>query len=910
MVAASHVLSEKVRRPIRIGLNRPRLEEPLLAEDGPGLTLVCAPAGSGKSTLLSTVAARAERPVAWYRVTIDDAPADVFVARLAATLGHCLGVDTVESVDTARDVGELLAVLDRHQRPCLLILDDLQEIIGTDAERALESFLSLRPRTLRVALGSRRPPDLNVPLLRAAGAIHEVSADDLRFRVWEVEELFTVVHGEPLSPETAAALTRRTGGWAAGLQLFHLATAHKSGLARQQAVAALSARTRLLRSYLARNVLDELSGERRDFLVQTCALGVLSGALCDALLQTTGSAEVLEDLERSQLFTTSVDDGLTFRYHEVLQRHLELALLADRGVEGARRWYARCAALLHRAGHYTDALRAYARAEDWAAVSYLGQRNSAEVTTAIATDAEGLLPARLLRDDPWLALAEARRRLRRGAVVEAVAGFRQAEAMLDQARFASAVAAERAAAALWCPPSEAPSSHVPPSSVPPSHPPGPIERLRELTRGVTTTRPVLPAGEPRSAPDDPYEGLERAAQALLAGTFATASVAFARLVLDAADVTMPRLAAQLGGVVADLAREQMSDSAERLEEITVDATGSGYPWIERLARGLHAMVLAVRTSSPWRLEACSELLGECEREGDCWGAALLQLGTAVAAGVMHDPGSSERFADARARFAELDAAALAAWADTLAARWPAHPGRVTVRVTCLGGFDLAVAGRSTDLSELRPRALALLRLLALEHDRPVHRERLIDVLWPDATLTVGTRRLQVAISSIRHVVQRVAPEIGEVVLRSGDSYRLLLPDADVDVRTFERLLTEATGARDVDPRIALRERALACYVGDLFPEDGAAEHVVDERSRLRLMAAGAACALGADLLDQGRHAEAVSAARRSIELDRYQDLAWRLLVDAHTGSGDRSAAARARREHETVQADLVPLSAR
>src|SRR6476620_8650258 len=141
-------------------------------------------------------------------------------------------------------------------------------------------------------------------MMRAAGAIHEITSDDLRFRVWEVEELFTLVHREPLSPETAAALTRRTGGWAAGLQLFHLANARKTASARQLAVSSLGPRARLIRSYLTRNVLDELRPERRRFLVLTSALGLLSASLCDDLLDAADSAEVLEELERDQVFTT------------------------------------------------------------------------------------------------------------------------------------------------------------------------------------------------------------------------------------------------------------------------------------------------------------------------------------------------------------------------------------------------------------------------------------------------------------------------------------------------------------------------------------------------------------------------------------------------------------------------------
>ncbi len=98
-----------------------------------------------------------------------------------------------------------------------LIIDDLHEITGTPAERALESFLSLRPRKIRMILGSRRPPRINTSRMLVSGELIQLDGEDLRFRSWEVEQLFRAVYAAPLSPEAAAALTRRTGGWAAGL---------------------------------------------------------------------------------------------------------------------------------------------------------------------------------------------------------------------------------------------------------------------------------------------------------------------------------------------------------------------------------------------------------------------------------------------------------------------------------------------------------------------------------------------------------------------------------------------------------------------------------------------------------------------------------------------------------------------
>lgn len=87
------------------------------------------------------------------------------------------------------------------------MVDDIHELSGSPAEAALETFLRLRPRTITVALGSRRQPGLNTSRLLVSGELIMVDGDDLRFRSWEVEQLFRAVYEAPLSPEAAAALT-------------------------------------------------------------------------------------------------------------------------------------------------------------------------------------------------------------------------------------------------------------------------------------------------------------------------------------------------------------------------------------------------------------------------------------------------------------------------------------------------------------------------------------------------------------------------------------------------------------------------------------------------------------------------------------------------------------------------------
>src|SRR5262249_12129203 len=128
------------------------------------------------------------------------------------------------------------------------------------------------------------------------------------------------------------------------------------------------------RGYLARTVLDELPDPLCEFLVRTCVFDVLTAERCDRLLNGRTGRWHLAELERRQAFTVSGDNGLTFRYHEVLRAHLIVRLAETRGEDGARAWHGRAAELLEQEHADTEAVRAYARAENWDAVRRLLRR--------------------------------------------------------------------------------------------------------------------------------------------------------------------------------------------------------------------------------------------------------------------------------------------------------------------------------------------------------------------------------------------------------------------------------------------------------------------------------------------------------------------------------------------------------
>lgn len=915
----------RTQRPTPVGLARGRLEDALLGPDAPVTGLVVAPPGAGKTTLLGRVAA-ATPAAAWYTAGGEDREETALVGYLSrALLGHRADCPPEEGID-----GLLTALGDGPGPGCpLLVIDDMHEIAGTGAEAALERFLLLRPASVRILLGTRRPPSFNTSRMLASGALVELSGDDLRFRSWEVEDLFRTIYREPLSPETAALLCRRVGGLAAALQLFHLSVRGQTHLEREAEVVRLNGRSRLIRSYLTRTVLDGLTAERRQFLVRTAPLGVLDGPLCDELLGRTGSAEVLRDLTTQQLFTTTPDEGLTYRYHQVLRDHLEVALEDEVSAGEVTALHARAAQLLERSGHHSEALRAYKRAGDWGAAARVVRERLGVADRDVGELAAGVLPP-AEQNDPWLAVARTRRLLRQGSIEDALVALRLVEAAADDPDLAAYCAHERLLASAWL------GQRMPPVDVIRT----PLGAVRALTRSARAPQP------PQGA--DAEWGLVSAVAHLFAGRVPEARDELDRCYPVLAVGAWPWLAAGILGALVEVGVPgQRERCCATLEDLSLTADVEGYPWLARVARGLQACLVLETAGESWRIDACRSAISACQRDGDAWGELVIRSITAVALARRGEYAEAHRHLDRAAESsAELGAPVLGLWVHALTVAVTAAEGAVaptamrsgpdrqgglpdvasvlaTCRfvvhhtrgqqgagadgppapsVRCLGGFRLD-HGTEIDLSPLRPRARLLLMLLAMHHGADVHRERLIESLWPGARLDAGTHRLQVAVSSIRRLLEDRGVD-PTALRRHGDAYRLELPGVTVDVQLAEAAVTALVRATRAGEVAEVGDRAVELidlYRGDLLPEVGEAEWVVDERDRLRLSVAGALASAAAMCLEQDRADVGVWQAQRVVQLDPMRDTAWLLLARLQRALGDHTAAQATLAEHGRVR---------
>jgi LuxR family maltose regulon positive regulatory protein len=159
-----------------------------------------------------------------------------------------------------------------------------------------------------------------------------------------------------------------TEGWPAGIYLTALAM--ESGAVDENR-RAVHGDDLYVADYLRHAVLDRLSDTTKSFLIRTSILDRLSGPLCDAVLETTGSERRLEGLERSNLLIERLEHTREWhRYHKMFQDMLqaELRLRDPTAVAGL---HERAAEWFEANGHLELSIRHAQAAGDAARVARL-----------------------------------------------------------------------------------------------------------------------------------------------------------------------------------------------------------------------------------------------------------------------------------------------------------------------------------------------------------------------------------------------------------------------------------------------------------------------------------------------------------------------------------------------------------
>jgi LuxR family transcriptional regulator, maltose regulon positive regulatory protein len=423
---------------------RPRLGELLAEGINRKLTLISAPAGFGKTTLLSEwrmLHLGAERPLAWVSLEEPDNDPTRFLSYLVAAL-QTIEADIgeavlnslrspqpppIESVLTAL-INEIASIPEEFA----LILDDYHVIANEAVHDAISFLVDHLPPQAHLVIASRTDPPLPLARLRARGQMTEIRADDLRFTPEETDAFLQGVMGLELPEGSVAVLEERTEGWIAGLQLAALSMRGREDVSGF--IAALKGSSRYVLDYLAEEVLQHQPDDVRAFLLQTSILDRLSGPLCDAVTDRADGQEMLERLERANLFTVPLDEERRwYRYHHLFSEFLSNRLhqtQPDQESELHRRassWYEHNG-LVHEAVDH-------ALAANLETTARLIEENFRDILAhgevALLLSWMELLPEELLRSRPWLCIPCAWALLVTGQLEAAELRVQDLERMVD-----------------------------------------------------------------------------------------------------------------------------------------------------------------------------------------------------------------------------------------------------------------------------------------------------------------------------------------------------------------------------------------------------------------------------------------------------------------------------------------------
>jgi LuxR family maltose regulon positive regulatory protein len=240
-------------------------------------------------------------------------------------------------------INEVSALADR----LVLVLDDYQTIKAKSIHDAVAFFLDRLPGNVHLVITTRSDPVLPLARLRGRGQLTELRQADLRFTSEEVSAFLSQTMGLALSPDQVVAVASRTEGWIAGLQMAAISMQGRRDLTGF--IQELTGSHRFILDYLTEEVLDQQPEAIQEFLLQTSILERLTAPLCGAILgsengecylaqngaaweekrgsEGSGFQEILESLERANLFLVPLDDRREwYRYHrlfaDLLRRRL------------------------------------------------------------------------------------------------------------------------------------------------------------------------------------------------------------------------------------------------------------------------------------------------------------------------------------------------------------------------------------------------------------------------------------------------------------------------------------------------------------------------------------------------------------------------------------------------------------
>lgn len=209
----------------------------------------------------------------------------------------------------------------------------------------------------------------------------------------------------------------------------------------------------------------------------------------------------------------------------------------------------------------------------------------------------------------------------------------------------------------------------------------------------------------------------------------------------------------------------------------------------------------------------------------------------------------------------------------------------------LGPFRVSVTGRPVAEAQwARPQGKLLLKLLALEPRHQLHRQQIMDAIWPDLDETSAAANLHKIIHMARRALEPGLKSAADSRFIQTRDQSVQLPSDGlwVDVEEFESASIRAFRSGKAPDC----EAALSLYGGDLLSEDLYADWCARRRDQLRASYHELLMKLGALCLNSGGHSGAIEQFEKLVASEPSNEEAHRELMRLYVLTGRRSEALR------------------
>ena len=318
---------------------RVRLMQRILENEKP-VTLLMAPAGFGKTLLMTQLhhSLKANgHPVAW--LSLDERDNDfsrffIYFKEAMTNLGILAWASKQKDIsvqenafsDLRAESYELIDLIGASSEAFTLFLDEYETIHSAEVITFTVELMRVLNTNQRIVIGSRSMRRMPLATIEVNGQLNRIDSTDLVFDLDETTLFFRSRASAILSERDIDMLQTKTDGWPAGLQLVTLALPTHGDISIW--IEELSLRADSITAYLAENVLAKLPDEICNFMLQTSILEQFNEDVSNAVLETQGSARMIDEICRANLFLTLVDaKRKSYAFHSLFRSFLSTELM-------------------------------------------------------------------------------------------------------------------------------------------------------------------------------------------------------------------------------------------------------------------------------------------------------------------------------------------------------------------------------------------------------------------------------------------------------------------------------------------------------------------------------------------------------------------------------------------------------